>query len=54
MSSKKKITEQMIKCDKCGVAMTPSEVRSYNEGIYGIDEHKDKRRWCFGCKEKEN
>ena len=53
MPAKKKTkSEPSALCEKCSTPLTPTEVRAYREGLYSIDPHGDKRKWCLKCKEK--
>lgn len=49
--TKKKETPPCL-CERCGHALTPSEIRVYHGGIYGLDypDKQDKRKMCFKCK----
>ena len=44
--------EKEVFCDECNEALTKTEQRVYNEGIYKIDPNGDERKMCFNCKER--
>lgn len=56
MTAKKKTTkkEEYTKyfCEACGKTLSPSETRTYLEGVYAIDPQGDNRRLCSKCKGK--